>query len=79
MSDDVEGRAACIRRTLGGGSAGNGPGRPGSPYDKLGDEPGAALHALRDYGLNDHEIGRYYGYTPATVRRLRHLFNGPGR
>ena len=79
MSDDFEGRAARIRRTLSRGTADSGPARPGSPLDKLGDDPGAALHALRDYGLNDHEIGQYYGYTPATVRRLRHFFHGPGR
>lgn len=38
---------------------------------KLGPMPGASLQAMDDYGLNDIEIGHYYGLTPSTVRRLR--------
>ncbi|WP_371054927.1 hypothetical protein [Rhodosalinus sp. K401] len=41
---------------------------------KLGPMPAASLRAMRDYGLADAEIARYYGMTPASVARCRRLF-----
>lgn len=37
---------------------------------KLGPMPDAALRAMVGYGLNEREIGRYFGVTPSSVRRL---------
>ncbi len=41
---------------------------------KLGPMPADSLRAMRDYGLGDAEIARYYGMTPASVARCRRLF-----
>jgi hypothetical protein len=38
---------------------------------KLGRLPDKSLDAMTDYGLNDHEIGRYFRMTTSSVRRLR--------
>lgn len=51
--------------------------RPRSIYRILGPMPVAALEAMQGYGLDDGEIGRYYGVTPATVRRLRRVLTAP--
>lgn len=37
---------------------------------KLGPTPARALAAMKDYGLTDTEIARYYGVTPSTLRRI---------
>ena len=37
---------------------------------KLGPTPAASLEALYGYGLSDREVGRYYGITPSSIRRL---------
>lgn len=42
--------------------------------EKLGDDPSGMLHAMREYGLTDREVARYYGITPSSVRRLEHYF-----
>ncbi|MEI4196847.1 hypothetical protein [Roseovarius sp. E0-M6] len=39
--------------------------------EMLGDMPRASLSAMVDYGLSDSEIGKYYGLSSATIRRLR--------
>lgn len=39
--------------------------------DRLGPYPGEALTAMVAYGLNDVEIGRYYGIASEAVLRLR--------
>ena len=38
---------------------------------KLGPMPGRTLGAMDGYGLNDREIGVYFGVSSASVRRLR--------
>jgi len=38
---------------------------------KLGPAPGASLRAMVGYGLSEKEIGRYFGVTPSSVRRLK--------
>lgn len=40
----------------------------------LGHDPETALRAMRDFGLCDREIARYYEVTPSTVRRLERYF-----
>lgn len=56
-----------------------GRGTPGAGYRllnrKLGPMPAASLRAMRDYGLGDEEIARYYGMTPASVARCRRLLS----
>lgn len=42
--------------------------------ERLGPRPSGSLRAMVDYGLNDDEIGRYYGITPRIVERLRSNF-----
>ncbi|WP_366658553.1 hypothetical protein [Fodinicurvata sp. EGI_FJ10296] len=55
-------------------------GRRHSITRKLGNMPDVALRAMRDYGLSDLDIARYYGLTLASVRRLSQLFSvAPGR
>ncbi len=39
--------------------------------DALGPVPSSALAAMVDYGLNDTEIGRYYGLPSEAVAALR--------
>ncbi|MCZ0813772.1 MAG: hypothetical protein ACQEVT_13130 [Pseudomonadota bacterium] len=41
---------------------------------KLGHEPETALRAMRDFGLCDREIARYYEVTPSTIRRLERYY-----
>lgn len=40
-------------------------------FGKLGPMPAASLRAMVGYGLNEAEIGRYFGVTPSSVRRLK--------
>lgn len=55
-------------------------GRRHSITRKLGNMPDVALRSMRDYGLSDLDIARYYGLTLASVRRLSQLFSvAPGR
>lgn len=42
---------------------------------KLGPSPEAALRAMVGYGLNEREIGRYFGVTPSSIRRLKRSLN----
>ena len=59
---------------------GQGFGQPAMPIDmlrnckmirrKLGPAPVESLEALYGYGLSDREVGRYFGITPSSVRRL---------
>jgi hypothetical protein len=41
---------------------------------KLGRVPDKSLDAMTDYGLDDHEIGRYFRVSTSSVRRLRRVF-----
>lgn len=47
--------------------------RPKGLMDKFGPMPGEALVAMRGYGLDDDDIGRYYGVSASSVRRLRRV------
>jgi len=45
----------------------------------LGPRPREALGALLDYGLNDADIGRYFGLAQDTVAALRRTWGLTGR
>jgi len=38
---------------------------------KLGPVPAEALRAMEAYGLDDAEIGQYFGVTPSSIERLK--------
>ncbi|MGC9418462.1 MAG: hypothetical protein ACP5EN_05750 [Rhodovulum sp.] len=42
---------------------------------KLGPVPDASLRAMAGYGLSDHEMARYFGVTPSSLRRLKRSLN----
>ena len=39
--------------------------------ERFGPEPDLSLRSMTGYGLNDVEIGKYYGISSASVRRLK--------
>mgnify|MGYP001554648100 CR=1 FL=1 len=41
--------------------------------ERLGPEPDLSLRSMTGYGLSDVEIAKYYGITPASVRRLKSI------
>ncbi len=43
-------------------------------FELLGPCPAQSLQAMIDYGLNDAEIGRYYGIPAKTIECLRNAF-----
>lgn len=43
-------------------------------FERMGPDPAESLLAMVDYGLNDDEIGRYYGITSTTIRHFRSMF-----
>ncbi|TCP42439.1 antitoxin Xre-like helix-turn-helix domain-containing protein [Rhodovulum marinum] len=45
---------------------------------KLGPVPDAALRAMAGYGLSDHEMARYFGVTPSSLRRIKRSLNITG-
>ncbi|MEZ5911012.1 MAG: hypothetical protein R3D84_01325 [Paracoccaceae bacterium] len=47
--------------------------RHSGPLDRLGPMPREALKALQAYGMDDDDIGRYYGVSAASVRRLKRV------
>ena len=51
--------------------------RHGLITGKLGPAPGESLRAMMAYGLTESEIGRYFGVTPSTIRRLKRTFDKP--
>jgi len=73
-NEEPQSAAERIQRTLSGKPETARPNGCRHIREKLGHDPGAALYAMRDYGLNDREIARYYGITPSTLRRLERYF-----